>query len=88
MPVERQWRTKEGGTVAEHHPVHIRVWECIRAGGYTSAPATTLREQSQRSKPCTAVEQVKEKQVKSFFQVLRMVETERGRRSDNSEAYK
>lgn len=33
--VERQWRTKEGGTVAEHHPVHIRVWECIGAGGYT-----------------------------------------------------
>lgn len=32
-----------------------------------SAPATTLREQSQRSKPCTAAGQVKEKQVEVSF---------------------
>lgn len=66
--VERKRSTKEGGAVAKRHPVHVGLWECIGAGGWLhSAPATTLRQQSQHLKLCMVAEQVKEKQVKVSF---------------------
>lgn len=77
--MEKEWSTKEGGAVTQCHPAHVRNElgkEDTQCPCYNPAWAVPAPEAVHSSRAG------ERKADKSFFQVLRTMEMEKGRRSD------